>query len=291
MRLKLYRAPAMAQAMARVCAELGEDALILATRRVGDGVEITAALEPDELPPPLALPDPVRLAALEFHAVPASLRAALQQGDFASALADAIQFASLPLGEQPLLLVGPPGAGKTLTVARLATRLVMTGTIPMVITADGKRAGATEQLAAFTKLLGISLVVACHPVTLGRALMRRPPGAPALVDSPGGDAFDPVQMEELTGLAAAAGATMVLVLPAGLDPAEAADVAQAYAAAGASLLVATRLDLTRRLGGVLAAAAVGLALTEAGVGPGAADGLQPITPDWLAARLLRGIHR
>ncbi len=29
-----------------------------------------------------------------------------------------------------------------------------------MITADGKRAGATEQLAAFTKLLGISLIVA-----------------------------------------------------------------------------------------------------------------------------------
>ena len=53
MRLKLFRAPAMAEAMARVRAELGEDALILATRRVGDGVEVTAALEPDDQPPPL----------------------------------------------------------------------------------------------------------------------------------------------------------------------------------------------------------------------------------------------
>src|SRR6516165_8047354 len=52
MRLKLYRAPAMADAMAQVRAELGEDALILATRRVGDGVEVTAAQEPgDDLPP------------------------------------------------------------------------------------------------------------------------------------------------------------------------------------------------------------------------------------------------
>ena len=54
MRLKLYRAPAMAEAMARIRAELGNDALILSTRRVGDGVEVTAALEPDDAPPPLA---------------------------------------------------------------------------------------------------------------------------------------------------------------------------------------------------------------------------------------------
>ena len=290
MRLKLYRAPAMAQAMARVRAELGEDALILATRRVGDGVEVTAALEPEDEPPPppLVAADPARLAALDFHGIPAALHAALQHGDLATVLAGAMPFGVLPLGEQPLLLVGPPGAGKTLTVARLATRLVMAGGTPMVITADGKRAGATEQLAAFTRLLGISLIVACHPVTLGRALTRRPPAAPVLIDTPGCDPFDPAQVDELTALAAAIAGAMVLVLPAGLDPAEAADLARAYAAAGARLLVATRLDLARRLGGVLAAASAGLALTEAGIGPGAADGLLPITPEWLAARLLTG---
>ena len=118
MRLKLFRAPAMAQAMAQVRAELGEDALILATRRLGDGVEITAALEPDDLPPPslppLTPPDSARLAALDFHGVPAALRAALQHGELETALAKAIPFGSLPFGKAPLLLVGPPGAGKTL---------------------------------------------------------------------------------------------------------------------------------------------------------------------------------
>ena len=287
MRLKLYRAPAMAQAMARVRAELGEDALILATRRVGGGVEVTAALEPED-PPPLAPPDPIRLAALDFHGVPAALHALLLRGELEAALAKAIPFGALPLGEAPLLFIGPPGAGKTLTVARLATRLVLAGVLPLVITADGNRAGATEQLAAYTRLLGISLIVACHPVTLGRALARRLDAAPVLVDSPGCDPFDPAQVEELTALAATAAAAVVLVLPAGLDPAEANDQAQAFAASGARLLVATRLDLARRLGGILAAASTGLALTEAGIGPGAADGLLPITPAWLAARLLTG---
>ncbi len=289
MRLKLYRAPAMAQAMARVRAELGEDALILATRRVADGVEITAALEPeDQQPPPPLPPDPARLAVLEFHAIPTPMHAALRHGDLATLLAGTVSFAALPLGEQPLLLVGPPGAGKTMTVARLATRLVMAGSTPMVITADGKRAGAVEQLAAFTRLLGISLIVACHPVTLGRALTRRPPGSPVLIDTPGCDPFDPGQLEELAAFAAAVSGAMALVLPAGLDAGEAADIARAYAAAGARLLIATRLDLARRLGGVLAAAAAGLALTEAGIGPGAVDGMLPITPEWLAARLLTG---
>ena len=75
-----------------------------------------------------------------------------------------------------------------------------------------------------------------------------------------------------------------LVLPAGLDAGRSRRPGAAPTPAAAPrLLVATRLDLARRLGGVLAAAAAGLALTEAGVGPGAADGLVPITPAWLAA--------
>jgi flagellar biosynthesis protein FlhF len=73
-----------------------------------------------------------------------------------------------------------------------------------------------------------------------------------------------------------------------MDPAETADLAAAYAAAGASQLVATRLDQSRRLGGILAAAEAGrLALTEAGIGAGAADGLVPLTPAFLAERLLQ----
>jgi flagellar biosynthesis protein FlhF len=50
--------------------------------------------------------------------------------------------------------------------------------------------------------------------------------------------------------------------------------------------VVTRLDVARRIGCVLSAARAGLALVEAGIGPGAADGLVPLTADFLARRLL-----
>jgi flagellar biosynthesis protein FlhF len=285
MRLKLYRAAKMAEAMARVRAELGPDALILSTRRVADGVEITAALEPK---PERTDDNPALVSALDYHGVPTVVRTLLQRGSLDSALEETFSFAALPLdAPRPLLLAGPPGAGKTLTAARLATRLVMAGVKPLTITADGKRAGAVEQLAAFTRLLGIELIVASNPVALGRALARRQPDAPVLIDAPGTDAFDPAQREELAALAATVDATLILVLPGGLHPDEAAELAAAFAEIGATMLVATRLDLVRRLGGTLAAAHAGrLTMTEAGIGPGAADGLVPLTPAFLAERLL-----
>jgi flagellar biosynthesis protein FlhF len=297
-RLKLFRAPDMAGALAAVRAELGPDALILSTRRAEGGVEIAAAAQPDEDEPAPALAparalDPARAALLAFHGIPPPLGDRLR-GPLAEALGVVLAFAPLPLadGARPLLLAGPPGAGKTLTVARLATRLVMQGGTPTVITADGRRAGAAEQLAAFTRLLGLNLIVANQPATLGRALTRRSGGAPVLIDAPGADPFDPAQRDELAALAATADASVALVLPAGLDCAEAVELGEGFAKAGATLLVATRLDVSRRLGAVLAAAhAGGLALAEAGVGPGAADGLVPLTPALLAERLLAPIKR
>jgi flagellar biosynthesis protein FlhF len=204
-------------------------------------------------------------------------------------MAAAFRFVPVPLdaGAAPLLIAGPPGAGKTLTVARLASRLVMRGAAPLVITVDGQRAGATEQLAAFTRLLGVDLIVAGTPKLLKRALTRRVADAPVLIDAPGVDAHDDGQQRVLQELATSAAATIALVLPAGLDPAEAEEIAAAYRQNMTTLLIANRLDGARRLGGVLSAASIGLSLTEAGIGAGVADGLVPLTPEFLAARLMQ----
>jgi len=275
--------------MAQVRNELGGEASILNTRRIAGGVEITAALEPETEPDPdPPSPDFGEISALAWHGVPPRLHFEFSAGDLTDAVARVLRFASLPLEAHgpPIMLTGPPGAGKTLTTVRLATRLTMHGVAPMVITTDCKRAGATEQLAAFTRLLGVPLMVASQPASLARALAQRPDGAPVLIDTFGADPRDPAQAAELSALAAASEAHVTLVLPAGLDPGEAADIACAHAACGAASMVATRLDVAHRMGGIVAAATL-LPLTEAGVGCGAADGLVPFTPLLLAARLSR----
>ena len=110
-----------------------------------------------------------------------------------------------------------------------------------------------------------------------------------LIDTPGCDPFDPGNWTNFGTRRPQPDAAMVLVLPAGLDPAEATDLALAYAAAGANLLVATRLDLARRLGGILAASAgARLALTEAGHRPRTPPtGCCRSPPGWLATRTAR----
>lgn len=278
----------MAEAMAAVRAELGEEAVILGSRPVPEGIEVTAALEPEEpvIIPPEA-PNAALPAPLAFHGLPPVLAMRLSAEPPAQVLARCFVFAALPdASTRPLLLAGPPGAGKTLSCARLAARLVLAGRAPLVISCDDQRAGATEQLAAFTRVLGLHLLLAPGAGTLAKALSRRAPGQPALIDTAGCDPFSPDQAEALRSLAAAAQAEMVLVLPAGLDAGEAADCARGFAALGARHLLPTRLDIARRLGGVLAAAdAAGLALTEAGIGPDVAGGLERLTPEFLAARL------
>jgi flagellar biosynthesis protein FlhF len=290
MRLRVFQGRTAAQALGAVRAELGDEAVVLGTRRVGGLVEVTAALEVAE--PLLIPPEPGEAGApfaappaLARHNLPPALLGRLMGGRLDRALAEEFAFAPLPL-DRPLLLVGPPGAGKTLTCAKLAARATMAGTPPVVVTADGARAGAVEQLAAFTRLLRLTLAVAAQPEVLAKSVQRRAPGQPCFLDGFGCDPFDPAQAERLHRLIEAAGALPVLVLPAGLDAEESAEIARAFHLLGARHLIATRLDVARRFGGILAAAASGLALAEAGVGAQVAQGLRPITPEWLAARLL-----
>src|SRR3954453_13130945 len=190
MRLRLFRAARMAEAMAQVRAALGDDAVILATRRVAGGVEVTAALDAAAEAEPWLIPPgapeqatPAPAGPLARHNLPAALAAQLAAGPLDRALAAALGFAPLPDAvAAPLLLVGQPGAGKTLACAKLAARAVLAGGAPLVVTTDGEKAGAAEQLAAFTRVLGLTLSVAPQPAALAKAVTRRAPGQAVLID-------------------------------------------------------------------------------------------------------------
>jgi flagellar biosynthesis protein FlhF len=242
--------------------------------------------------------------AFEFHGVPTvlaerlgalahdALASGAVEGDALLALAAAldIRFRFAPLAAfpaRPLMLVGPPGAGKTTSLAKLAARGALAGRRLGVISTDTLRAGGVEQLGAFTRLLAFDLQVAEDAGALADAVLAAQGCEGVLIDSAGTNPYDDEALAQLAAMIAAAEAEPVLVLPAGGDALEAAEAAAAFAEIGATRLLVTRLDAARRLASLLTAAEAGkLAIAEVGTTPQIADGLAPLNPVSLARLLL-----
>lgn len=285
MRVKLIRAASMRLALAEVHRLMGPDALILDRRKIGDDVELSVAADPDQ---PLDHREQWR-EALEFHNVPKLLADRWSAEVPESAMSGSFRFGQVDFN-RPLLLVGPPGAGKTMTTVKLATRLVLDGIKPTVINADQNRAGASAQLSALCRILRAEFVDAGAP---GRSRSRggqprrcRSSPRPTLIDLPGMDPFDDHEMATVRSIIDSVSGVAALVLPAGLDVNDSVEIATRFHAAGATMLIPTRLDLTRRLGGLLAAAAATpLTFSHAGTSGRVTDGLEPVTPAFLASRL------
>ncbi len=126
--------PAWRRPWHRLRAELGQRRADPGDAPVGDGVEITAALEPETTTDPTAA-HRIRRALRRFGSTrcrqPCMRRCKPVRSTPLWSRPSPSHAAARPR-RSPLLLVGPPGAGKTLTVARLTTRLVMAGLAPMV---------------------------------------------------------------------------------------------------------------------------------------------------------------
>jgi flagellar biosynthesis protein FlhF len=94
-------------------------------------------------------------------------------------------------------------------------------------------------------------------------------------------------MAELTGLLRAVPAEPVLVMAAGGDAVEAMEQAAAFAPLGVGRLIATRVDMIRRFGSLLAVAhSAGLAFSDYGMSAAVADGLAAFDPVSLARLLM-----
>jgi len=107
------------------------------------------------------------------------------------------------------------------------------------------------------------------------------------IDSPGLNPFSHHDMDYLKGLVNSADVEPILVIAAGGDAAEAADIGEAFGTAGATRLLATRLDMTRRLGAILSAADGGqLMFSEVSLNPHVATGLCAVNPVSMARLIL-----
>ena len=304
---------------------LGEDAVIVATReeRGGAAVRVTAAIDPafevgrtqkaapaqdwlqyDAEDEEGAIAEELTETMLR-HGAPEDVMdsiiscatvVGLENPGTAliAALEHLFHFRPLPprAHKKAIMMIGPPGGGKTLAVAKMAARGVMNDLSIGVISCDTVRAGGVEQLKAFTKLLGIDMKTAKNPADLSGLIRDLGHCDQILVDSPGINPFISDDVRMLAKLIGSEGIDPMLVLPAGMDPGESSEMARAFATVGAHTLIPTRLDIARRLGSILSAAYSGsLAFADASNTPKVADGLLSLTPQTLAKLLMPSAYR
>jgi flagellar biosynthesis protein FlhF len=304
MRLRTFIAASIGEAMRQVRTALGEDAVILSTEQAGKQVKVTAAVEAASstaaAPPIMAAASGELETALRYHGVPHSLASRLlatagdlEGGSPQQALTAALrtQFGFQPLTDRkpmkPILLAGLPGAGKSSTLAKLAARAKVNGLAVTAITCDLAKAGAIEQLATYAKALEMPAYRAKDAATLRKAVAKADAQGVILIDTLGSNPLKAGDLAQLRALAEAARAEIVLVMAAGGDAVESAELAAGYAEVGATRLVATKVDVARRYGGLLAAAEAGrLAFAGVGTSPEIASGLGTLRADQLCRLIL-----
>lgn len=228
-----FRGADLARVADRARRTLGDDVMILHTRTVRDGgvsmVEVLAA--------PSTAIDRVR-AQLEPLPFPTNMRKA-----------DGRPYC--------IALVGPTGAGKTTTAAKLAVRRGMFGAArPGLLTIDTYRVGGMEQLATYAELAEVPFEVVYDAREVDAAMKRLSSTCDVIIiDTPGRspasaelterwrsllDAFDPDEVH--------------LVIPASLRADLAVDIGRAYRATrhhcGATHLMLSKVDEVPRESGI-----------------------------------------
>ena len=155
-----------------------------------------------------------------------------------------------------IALVGPTGAGKTTTIAKLASRFAEAHAPRDValVTTDTQRIGAREQLYGFGRQLGIAVHEANSGTDLNQLLQKLADYKLVLIDTAGLGQRDRALTAQLQWLRAAGQIRTLLVLPANTSFQDMDEVVRRFSAANPQGVVLTKLDETGRFGSALSIA-------------------------------------
>jgi len=151
-------------------------------------------------------------------------------------------------------IVGPTGAGKTTTIAKLAARWCMQhGSQDLaLVSTDGYRIGAREQLSTYARILGAPMHAANGAKELARVLERLKSKKLILIDTAGMGPRDVRLIEQLATLKyGASRARVLLALPAQAGGQALDEIVCAFVRIKPAACVLTKVDEAASLGAAI----------------------------------------
>jgi flagellar biosynthesis protein FlhF len=151
-------------------------------------------------------------------------------------------------------VVGPTGAGKTTTIAKLAARWCMQhGSQDLaLVSTDGYRIGAREQLMTYARILGAPMHAANGAEELARVLERLKSKKLILIDTAGMGPRDVRLTEQLAALKyGASHARVLLALPAQAEGQALDEIVCAFVRVKPAACILTKVDEAASLGAAI----------------------------------------
>jgi flagellar biosynthesis protein FlhF len=152
-----------------------------------------------------------------------------------------------------VLFLGPTGVGKTTSIAKLAARLALREKKKVVLVSlDGYRIGAVEQLRSYAALIGVPFRFVNNPSALKPAIAEQEQKDFVLIDTAGHSPKDVASIEELVRIGdAAPDMERHLVLSATSKACDLQQLVERYEPCRVDRLLFTKLDETATLGPIL----------------------------------------
>jgi flagellar biosynthesis protein FlhF len=150
-----------------------------------------------------------------------------------------------------MAVVGPPGAGKTTTIAKLASRWSMRHGVAdlALVSTDNLRPGASEELATYARVLGAPLHVTNAGQDLARVLERLKSKQMILIDTAGMNPGDPRLAAALK--LGSPRTHVLLALPAHGESRPLEESVRAFAPSNPTACIVTKVDEAASLGEVI----------------------------------------
>lgn len=189
--------------------------------------------------------------------------------------------------------MGPPGAGKTTSLAKLATRFKIFDNKKIALVGVGKyRIGGFDQLQAYGNFLDVPVEVAMIPAELAKILENHDDKDHILIDTDGRSAWDAGEVLELKSFLNVSGEPQenFLVLNASSKNRDLVKAAGEFRRVGFTGFIFTRVDETKTHGSILnLVLKTGVPVAYLANGQKIPDDITEANPKLIAKLLFRGV--